>query len=75
MPQAGYLTQFRSLKHANIFEWTSKPRVPSLIVSGEFDRTAAKKMIEEIANEMPGIRHEEIKGIGHMIYLEYPERF
>lgn len=75
MPQAGYLRQFRSLKHANIFEWTSKPRVPSLIVSGEFDRTAAKKMIEEIANEMPGIRHEEIKGIGHMIYLEYPERF
>jgi pimeloyl-ACP methyl ester carboxylesterase len=46
-----------------------------MIVSGEFDRTAAKKMVEDIANEMPGIRHNEIKDIGHMIYLEYPERF
>ena len=24
---------------------------------------------------MPGIRHETIPGIGHMIYLEYPDRF
>ena len=75
MPQAGYLRQFRSLKHANIFEWTSKPRVPSMIVSGEHDRTAAQKMIQDIAKEMPGIRHENIADIGHMIYLEYPERF
>ena len=74
MRQAGYLRQFRSLKHANIFEWTSKPKVPSMVVSGEFDETADKKMVEKIANEMPGIRHEEIKDIGHMIYLEHPER-
>jgi len=75
MPEAGYLRQFRSLKHANIFEWTSKPRVQSMIVSGEFDRTAAKKMVEDIAKEMPGTHHHVIKDIGHMIYLEYPERF
>ena len=75
MSQAGYLRQFRSLKHANIFEWTSKPRVPSMIVSGEYDRTAAQKMVRDIAKEMPGIHHENIADIGHMIYLEYPERF
>ena len=75
MPQAGYLRQFRSLKHANIFEWTSKPRVPSMIISGEHDRTAAEKMVQDIAKEMPGIRHENVEDIGHMIYLEYPERF
>ncbi|MBK17736.1 MAG: hypothetical protein CMM52_02715 [Rhodospirillaceae bacterium] len=75
MPQAGYLRQFRSLKHANIFEWTSAPIVPSMIVSGEHDRTAAQKMVEDIAKEMPGIRYEAIPDIGHMIYLEFPDRF
>ena len=71
----GYLTQFRSLRHANIFEWTSAPKIPSLIISGEHDRTAQTEDVEAIANKMPGIRHETISGIGHMIYIEYPERF
>ena len=75
MSQEGYLRQFRSLKHANIFEWTSEIKIPSLIVSGEFDKTASREMVSEISEEMTGIRHKTIKGIGHMIYLEYPERF
>ena len=75
MNQAGYLRQFRSLRHANIFEWTAKPRVPAMIVSGEHDKTAGQKMIRDIADAMPGIRHHEIAGIGHMVYLEFPDRF
>lgn len=75
MNPKGYLTQFRSLRHANIFEWTSAPKIPALIISGEHDRTAQKKAVDDIAAKMPGIRHETIPGIGHMIYLEYPERF
>jgi len=75
IPQEGYLRQFRSLRHANIFEWTSKPRIPAMIVSGERDSTAAGVMVDEIADAMPGIRRETIPDIGHMIYLEYPERF
>ena len=46
-----------------------------MIVSGEHDKTAGKKMIREIAEAMPGIRLHEIAGIGHMVYLEYPDRF
>ncbi len=75
MNRAGYLRQFRSLRHANIFEWTMRPRVPAMIVSGADDRTAGREMVAEIAGAMPGIRQHEIEGIGHMIYLEYPERF
>lgn len=75
MNPKGYLTQFRSLRHANIFEWTSRPKIPALIISGEHDRTAQTKAVEEIAAKMRGIRHETIAGIGHMIYLEYPDRF
>ena len=75
IPQRGYLNQFRSLRHANIFEWTSRVRIPAMIVSGEHDSTAATSMVEDIAKSMRGIRHEQIADIGHMIYLEYPERF
>jgi pimeloyl-ACP methyl ester carboxylesterase len=75
MNQAGYLRQFRSLRHANIFEWTMRPRVPAIIVSGADDRTADRTMVEEIAASMPGIRHHTIGDIGHMIYLEHPDRF
>ena len=75
IPQRGYLNQFRSLRHANIFEWTSRTRVPSMIVSGEHDSTADAATVGKIADAMRGIRRERIAGIGHMIYLEYPERF
>lgn len=71
----GYLTQFRSLRHANIFEWAVRPRVPAMIVGGEHDRTAMTGMIDDIAEKMPGIEKHIIPDIGHMIYLEYPERF
>jgi len=75
IPQAGYLKQFRSLKHANIFEWTRKPDIPALIVSGEFDTTADKQVIKRIAKQISGIQEEVIPDIGHMIYLEHPNRF
>lgn len=75
IPQAGYLCQFRSLRHANIHEWTSVPKVPAMIVSGEHDTTASKAIVDEISKAMGGLRHETIPDIGHMIYLEHPERF
>lgn len=75
IPQAGYLRQFRSLRHANIHEWTSTPKVPAMIVSGEHDATASKAMIGEISKAMGGLRIETIPDIGHMIYLEHPDRF
>ena len=71
MRQAGYLRQFRSLKHANIFEWTSKPKVPSMVVSGEFDETADKKMVKKIANEIMdfGEYNESIMDFGGSVCL------
>lgn len=71
----GYLTQFRSLRHANIYEWTFRPRVPAMIVGGEFDRTSTESMIDDIADQMHGIEKHTMLGVGHMFYLENPERF
>jgi len=75
IPQTGYLRQFRSLRHANIHEWTSQPSVPAMIVAGEHDATASKGVIGEISRAMGGLRVETVADIGHMIYLEHPERF
>lgn len=75
MRPAGYLRQFRALKSANIFDWTATPAVPAMAVRGSDDRTAGKDMVAEIAAAMGGIRTPCIEGIGHMIYLEHPERF
>lgn len=75
MRPPGYLRQFRALKAADIFDWTEPPAVPAMIVRGGDDRTASAAMVERIAAAMPGMRQETIAGIGHMIYLEHPERF
>ena len=71
----GYLTQFRSLRHANIFEWIIRPRIPTMVVGGENDRTAQPSEVDKIFISLPGSEKYIIPDIGHMIYLEYPERF
>ena len=69
------MRDFQSLNHAYIFEWTGSTHIPSMIVSGEYDKTASEEVAISIAEAMPGTRHEIIPDIGHMIYLEFPERF
>ncbi len=74
MRTEGYLRHCRALISANIFEVTATPAVPAMAVRGGDDRTAGKDMVAEIAAAMGGIRTPCIEGIGHMIYLEHPER-
>ncbi|MHA1108392.1 MAG: alpha/beta fold hydrolase [Alphaproteobacteria bacterium] len=71
----GYLRQFRALRAADIFEWTGKVDIPAMFVRGGDDGTATSDMAERITAAIPGMRSEKIDGIGHMIYLEHPERF
>lgn len=75
MRPEGYLRQFRSLRHASILDWTRPVSVPAMVVSGGHDRTADAGQIARIVAAMPGLVHRPIEGIGHMIYLEAPDRF
>ena len=49
--------------------WT-KDGGPEVLI----EHLKSTKSRKKIAKEMPGMRNEEIKDIGHMIYLEHPER-
>jgi pimeloyl-ACP methyl ester carboxylesterase len=75
MRPKGYLTQFRSLRHANIFEWAIRPRIPSMIIGGQHDSTADSLMLDSICEKMSGSIRYEIPNIGHMFYLENPDKF
>ncbi len=59
----------------NIFNDIIPLAVPGLIVAGADDKTAMEEVVQSIADAMPGIRHEVITDIGHLIFIERPERF
>ncbi len=71
----GYLQAFRALTEAHIFDEITALTVPAMIVAGSDDGTASEETMATIAAAMPGIRAEVIQDIGHMIYLEHPDRF
>lgn len=71
----GYKPAFRAMVAGNIFDDIAPLAVPGLIVAGADDRTATEQVVKSIADAMPGIRHEVIPDIGHLIFLEHPERF
>ena len=50
-------------------------RVPALLLSGEFDRNAPARVMQAMAEQIPGARHVSLKGIGHLQNLEAPEAF
>lgn len=49
--------------------------VPTLLVSGEFDRVAAPAVMQQMAAAIPRARHAELPGIGHLMNLEAPDEF
>jgi 3-oxoadipate enol-lactonase len=50
-------------------------KVPTLLVSGEFDRVAAPSVMQHMAGAIPRARYAELAGIGHLMNLEAPEAF
>ncbi len=49
--------------------------VPTLLVSGEFDRQAPTATMQRMAAAIAGSTHAELKGIGHLQNLEAPDDF
>ena len=50
-------------------------RVPTLLISGEFDRVAAPAVMRQMAAAIPLARYAELPGIGHLMNLEAPDEF
>lgn len=75
MQVPGYTRLFTALVRCNIFDYVCPLEVPGLIVAGSDDNSAPRDKVAQIAEAYPGIRHEEIPGIGHQIAFEKPQLF
>ena len=50
-------------------------RVPTLLISGEFDRNASPSVMKQMAETIPRARYAELAGVGHLMNLEAPDAF
>jgi 3-oxoadipate enol-lactonase len=50
-------------------------RVPTLLVGGEFDRTASPAVMKQMASAIPRARYTELAAMGHLMNLEAPDAF
>jgi len=50
-------------------------RVPTLLLSGEHDHTAAPAVMERMAARIEGSKYEQLPGVGHVANVERPADF
>ena len=50
-------------------------RVPTLVLSGEHDTTAAPAVMERMAARIPDAEYRQLPGVGHIASMERPEDF
>ena len=49
--------------------------VPTLLLTGEYDRCAPAHAIERMAGKIEGSRWVQMPGVGHWLHLETPDAF
>ena len=49
--------------------------VPTLVVTGEHDRTAAPDVARKMAERIPGATCRILPGAGHLLNIEQPDAF
>jgi len=71
----GYLAQWRAMARADIFNEITDTPCPATVIAGAGDKTASQDIVSRIATAISGARFVELHDVGHMIYIEHPERF
>ena len=71
----GYLAQWRAMARADILQEISDAPCPATVVAGTGDKTASQDVVRRIAAAINGAELVELPDVGHMIYIEHPERF
>lgn len=78
MPLTGHnaANMIRAMKHRrDSTEFLGEIAVPTLVVGGEEDAVSAPEYMAQMTAQIPGARHETIRGAGHLSNLEAPESF
>ena len=71
----GYMAQWRAMARADIFQEIGEALCPATVIAGTGDKTASQEVVKRIAAAISGAHFVELRDVGHMIYLEHPDRF
>lgn len=71
----GHLAQWRAMARADIFQEISDVSCPVTVIAGAGDKTASRDVVKRILDAIDGACFVELPDVGHMIYLEHPDRF
>ncbi|MFT7569881.1 MAG: 3-oxoadipate enol-lactonase [Paracoccaceae bacterium] len=71
----GHLAQWRAMARADIFQEIGDISCPATVIAGAGDKTASQDVVKRISDAIAGARLVELPDVGHMIYLEHPDRF
>jgi pimeloyl-ACP methyl ester carboxylesterase len=75
VPQATYRAALRAIVSFDQRANLANIRVPTLVLSGEHDHTAAPAVMEKMATRIPGAQYRQLPGVGHIANMERPQDF
>jgi len=75
VPEATYRRALAALVRFDRREALARIAVPTLVVTGEDDRTAAPEVTRRMAARIPGAELAIVPATGHLLMLEQPEAF
>jgi 3-oxoadipate enol-lactonase len=75
VPAATYRKALEALVTFDKREALARISVPTLLVAGEFDKTAPPAVMQRMAQKIVGSEYIELRNMGHLLPLEAPEEF
>ena len=75
VPEATYRSAVAALVSFDRRAALPSIQVPTLVVTGELDRTAAPEVARRMAGFIPGAQFSVVPGAGHLLNIEQPEAF
>lgn len=75
VPEATYRLALTAISSFDQRANLANIRVPTLVLSGECDTTAAPSVMERMAQRIPGANYIQLPGVGHISNMERPADF
>ncbi len=74
-PLSGYVGCCHAIAQTDLSETTKSLRLPVLAIGGSLDGASPPELVRATAAMVPGARHVEIAGAGHLPCVENPSEF
>ena len=75
VPEATYRLALKALVAFNRRADLARIAVPTLVITGEHDRTAAPEVAQRMAQRIAGSQVQILAGAGHLLNIEQPDAF